>query len=253
VNSELGIPHHPPLEPGSSGKWAILRIPNSEFRIRLWSISVFAILLAILPSVSSAKLAVFVDGRVLKVDDARLEGSEIVLDLKGGGSLRVSAVRVDRVIADEVEEPSAEPEFGEPDCPPTWNDQSLPDHLAFRTAITEASRAADLDPWLVASIVQAESAFDPRAVSRAGASGLMQLMPSAVADHRVRDVFDPEENLRGGTEHLRLMLDRFKSIPLALAAYNAGASTVERYEGIPPYKETRDYVRRVIALFCPEE
>jgi soluble lytic murein transglycosylase-like protein len=81
----------------------------------------------------------------------------------------------------------------------------------------------------------------------------MQLMPAAAAEHEVRDVFDPVENLRGGAEHLRLMLERFESVPLALAAYNAGASTVERYDGIPPYKETREYVRRVLALFCPEE
>jgi len=81
----------------------------------------------------------------------------------------------------------------------------------------------------------------------------MQLMPAAAAEHEVLDVFDPADNLRGGAEHLRTMLDRFKSLPIALAAYNAGATTVERYKGIPPYKETRDYVRRVLALFCPEE
>jgi soluble lytic murein transglycosylase-like protein len=81
----------------------------------------------------------------------------------------------------------------------------------------------------------------------------MQLMPSAAAEHAVADVFEPAENIRGGTEHLRLMLDRFESLPLALAAYNAGASTVKRYDGIPPYKETRNYVRRVLALFCPDE
>jgi soluble lytic murein transglycosylase-like protein len=81
----------------------------------------------------------------------------------------------------------------------------------------------------------------------------MQLMPAAAADHNVGDVFDPADNLRGGAAHLRAMLDRFESLPLALAAYNAGAATVERSNGIPPYKETRDYVRRVLALFCPEE
>ena len=81
----------------------------------------------------------------------------------------------------------------------------------------------------------------------------MQLMPSAAAEHEIRDVFDPVENLHGGAQHLRNMLDRFASLPLALAAYNAGATTVERYDGIPPYKETRNYVRRVLAIFCPEE
>ena len=165
----------------------------------------------------------------------------------------MSAVRVDRVIADEVEESATSSLFGEPECPATWSDIELPEDLPFRDPIQAASRAADLDPWLVASVVQTESVFDPLAVSRAGAAGLMQLMPAAAADHEVLDVFDPVDNLRGGTEHLRSLLDRFSSLPLALAAYNAGATTVERYQGIPPYKETRDYVRRVLALFCPNE
>jgi len=201
----------------------------------------------------SAKLAIFTDGRVLKVEDARLEGSEIVLDLKGGGTLRVSAVRVDRVIADEFEESETNRPLDELDCPASWSDLELPENLPYRNDIASAARATDLDPWLVASVVQTESAFDPRAVSRAGAAGLMQLMPSAAAEHQVHDVFDPAENLRGGAEHLRIMLDRFETLPLALAAYNSGATTVARYKGIPPYKETRDYVRRVLELFCPEE
>jgi soluble lytic murein transglycosylase-like protein len=214
---------------------------------------IFVAIVASTPTVASAKLAVFVDGRVLKVDDARLEGSEIVLDLKGGGTLRVSAVRVDRVIADEVDESVSNPPFGELDCPASWNDLVLPEDLPFRDFIASAARATDLDPWLVASVVRTESAFDPRAVSRAGVAGLMQLMPAAAAEHEVHDVSDPAENLRGGAEHLRIMLDRFESLPLALAAYNSGATTVTRYKGIPPYKETRDYVRRVLALFCPDE
>ena len=249
MNEKLGIPYHPPMEPNDSGGWAAFLIPNSQFLIQL----AIGIVIALMPTVANAKLAVFVDGRVLKVSDARLEGSEIVLDLKGGGTLRVSAVRVDRVIADEVEEPDSTSSFGEPACLATWSEQELPADLAYRDAIVSASRVADLHPWLVASIVQTESAFDPGAVSLAGAAGLMQLMPAAAAEHEVLDVFDPADNLRGGAEHLRTMLDRFKSLPIALAAYNAGATTVERYKGIPPYKETRDYVRRVLALFCPEE
>ncbi len=201
---------------------------------------------------AAAKLAVFVDGRVLKVSDARLDGSEIVLDLPGGGSLRVPAVRIDRVVADEVEG-DADDGIDDPGCPFNWSNEPLPADLPFRESLASAAHAADLHPWLVAVVIQTESAFDPRAVSRAGAAGLMQLMPSAAADHGVDDVFNPAENLRGGTEHLRAMLDRFKSISLALAAYNAGATTVERYDGIPPYKETRNYVRKVLALFCPEE
>ena len=261
-NEELGIPcrllgnphgysgrGEPKIRNPSQSGWATFLIPNSQFLIRL----LIGFFVALMPVVTEAKLAVFVDGRVLKVDDARLEGSEIVLDLMGGGTLRVSAIRVDRVIADEVVESETNSPFGEFDCPVSWSDLDLPKTLPYRDFITSAARASDLDPWLVASVVQTESAFDSQAVSRVGASGLMQLMPAAAAEHEVHDVFDPAENLRGGTEHLRSMLERFDSLPLALAAYNSGATTVARYKGIPPYKETRNYVRKVLALFCPEE
>jgi hypothetical protein len=202
---------------------------------------------------AEARLVVFVDGRVLKVEDARLEGERIVLDLKGGGTLRVSALRVDRVIADEVEVPAPSEFLDDSGCPAAWMDEDLPEETPYRSAIAEAARAADLHPWLVAAVVQTESAFDPNAVSRAGAAGLMQLMPSAAADRAVGDVLDPMENLRGGSAHLRVLLDRFESLTLALAAYNAGATTVDRYSGVPPYRETRSYVRKVLELFCPGE
>jgi soluble lytic murein transglycosylase-like protein len=212
---------------------------------------VVAALFAFTPGAVNAKLAVFVDGRHLKVDDARLEGSRIVLELKGGGVLKVPATRIDRVIADEVEDPVVSTLPGDPPCPSGWTQDALPADLPFREAIADAARSADLHPWLVAAVVQAESGFDPRAMSRAGAAGLMQLMPAAAADRGVSDVFDPVANLRGGAAHLRLMLDRFESLTLALAAYNSGATTVERYQGVPPYRETRDYIRRVLTVFCP--
>ncbi|HPA81575.1 MAG TPA: lytic transglycosylase domain-containing protein [Thermoanaerobaculales bacterium] len=212
--------------------------------VAAWSL---ALLLA--PASGSAKIAVFTDGRILKVEDAYLDGDRIVLELAEGGRLVVAAIRIDRVVADEVED---HPRPVAPvACPAGWADEPLPDWVPFRASIHAAARAANVHPWLLAALVQAESAFDPRAVSRAGATGLTQLMPAAAADHGIEDVFDPDENLRGGAGHLRLMLDRFATLPLALAAYNAGAATVERYEGVPPYRETRDYVRRILAAFCP--
>jgi len=203
------------------------------------------------PAPADAKIAVFIDGRILKVEDAYLEGDTIVLLLRGGGRMEVSAIRIERVVADEVEEPVSGPPFQYGDCTVVWSEAPLPDELPFRDEILSAARNSNLHPWLLASLVRAESAFDPLAVSRAGAKGLTQLMPAAAADHRVTDVFDPEQNLRGGADHLRSLLDRFKELPLALAAYNAGATTVERYEGIPPYRETRGYVRRILEGFCP--
>lgn len=103
-----------------------------------------------------------------------------------------------------------------------------------------------LDPHMVLGVIKAESAFDPNAVSKAGARGLMQLMPGTAADMRVSDVFDPEQNIAGGTQYLAKLLELFDNrIELALAAYNAGPSAVQEHKGIPPYKETRAYVKKV--------
>ena len=202
---------------------------------------------------AQAKLAVFVDGRALKVTDAVLEGDRIRLELPSGGRLIVPATRVDRVVDDEVPEAAPGPPVLAPSCAPYWKNEPLPENTPFRRAIARAARKAGIHPWLLAALVQTESAFDPRALSRAGAAGLTQLMPAAAADHGVRNVWDVAENLRGGAEHLRALLDRFGDLGLALAAYNAGAATVERYHGVPPYRETRSFVRRVLSIFCPPE
>ncbi|GAB4355349.1 MAG: hypothetical protein Kow006_21660 [Gammaproteobacteria bacterium] len=114
--------------------------------------------------------------------------------------------------------------------------------------IRRYATAHRLDPALVKAVIAVESCFDTRAVSRVGARGLMQLMPGTAAELGVRNVFNPEENIRGGVTYLRNMLERFgQNIRLALAAYNAGPSNVERYRGIPPFKETQNYVQRVLA------
>jgi len=104
-----------------------------------------------------------------------------------------------------------------------------------------------ISPLLVAAIIEAESEFNPRAVSRKGARGLMQLMPATASSLSVRNSFDPYENIDGGVRHLRRLLDRFHgNIPLAVAAYNAGEQTVINYHGVPPYRETRRYVAKIL-------
>lgn len=119
--------------------------------------------------------------------------------------------------------------------------------LEIEAHIREVAVHYGLSPLLVAAIIEAESEFNPRAVSRRGARGLMQLMPRTASSLRVEDTFDPYENIEGGVRHLRRLMDRFNGdLPLVLAAYNAGEQAVLVYGGIPPFPETRRYVARVL-------
>ncbi|MGA9585646.1 MAG: lytic transglycosylase domain-containing protein [Terracidiphilus sp.] len=116
--------------------------------------------------------------------------------------------------------------------------------------LAEAGQQHNLDADLLASVVKAESNGDAHAVSRAGARGLMQLMPKTAAEQGVDDSFSPDENVRGGSAYLNDLLVKYHdNISLALAAYNAGPAAVDKYHGIPPYHETRTYIARVIHEF----
>ncbi len=116
-------------------------------------------------------------------------------------------------------------------------------------SIARWSSERRLDPLLVHAVVQVESGFNPRALSNKGAMGLMQLMPDTARELNVTDPWDPEQNVRGGTEYLRRMLERFDhDLEKALAAYNAGPEAVARHSGVPPFAETRDYVQKVLCL-----
>mgnify|MGYP002863359234 FL=1 len=120
----------------------------------------------------------------------------------------------------------------------------------FRQHITSASNQYDVDPALIEAVIQVESGFDPNAVSKKGATGLMQLMPMTAKDYLVVDRFNPRQNIYGGVQHLSKLMTRFGGeLPLVLAAYNAGAGAVERHDGIPPFPETKRYVIKVMTSY----
>lgn len=121
---------------------------------------------------------------------------------------------------------------------------------AFSDVIKATAQVYTIDESLIRAIIHAESAYQPEALSPQGAQGLMQLMPATQKELQIEDIFDPVSNIEGGTRYLaRLMKEFDQNIELAAAAYNAGAGAVHKYGGVPPYKETREYVRRVKILY----
>jgi soluble lytic murein transglycosylase-like protein len=125
----------------------------------------------------------------------------------------------------------------------------LPPEILYEPLVQEAAEYHGVDPDLVRAVVRTESAFDPTAVSTAGAQGLMQLMPALSDELGVKDPFDPRENVFAGVRYLRALLDQHEGDEaLALASYNAGPGTVMRYNGVPPYPETEQYIRNINSL-----
>lgn len=120
----------------------------------------------------------------------------------------------------------------------------------YDSHIDETCRLYGVDPDLVRAVIWVESNYNPRAVSNKGAKGLMQLIPDTGKRFGVKDLFDPEQNITGGVKYLRFLMELFRgNTSLALASYNAGEETVQRYNGIPPYRETRDYVKKISTIY----
>ena len=132
-----------------------------------------------------------------------------------------------------------------PNRPLESNITDLYDHV-----ISEASHTHGVSFSLLKALIKTESDFNPSAVSSAGARGLMQLMPENIKTLKIKNPFDPRENIMGGTQYLKQLIDRFNGkLPLALAAYNAGPGVVEKYQRIPPFKETENFVKQVMKYY----
>jgi soluble lytic murein transglycosylase-like protein len=192
---------------------------------------------------ASAELVFFNTGRSLSVKAHRVEGDSLVLELRGGGEIVCETSIVARFAPDEVPYPEPEAPAPAPAAPVAQAPTSGP----FGDIIDRVSAEQDVPAQLVRAVIQVESAYNVRARSPKGAMGLMQLMPATARQYAVEDPYDPASNIEAGIKHLKSLLQRLP-VALALAAYNAGEATVQRFNGIPPYPETRNYVSRILAL-----
>ncbi len=204
-----------------------------------------------LTSPAEAELVIFTGGGFLKVAGFEVEGERVHLDLESGGRMVVSILRVDRILEDEVGGAEPPPEPAEVIAFELRFDAAQPRPATpYAELIYGAAERHALNPALLAAVVRAESAFDPRAVSHKGAQGLMQLMPATARRFGLSsgEVFEPEKNLDAGARYLSWLADRFDGdLPRVLAGYNAGEGTVARYGGVPPYRETQGFLRRIYA------
>jgi soluble lytic murein transglycosylase-like protein len=189
--------------------------------------------LAALAAGARAEIALLSSGLTLKLESHREQDGLAVLSLKGGGEVRLPPSAVRGYVPDEVVDEVV------------GGSSSDLERLA-----EDAARRYGLPPALVLAVVAVESGFRPAAVSPKGAQGLMQLMPGTAAALGVRDAANPEQNLDGGVRHLEALLRLYGGdLVRALAAYNAGQGAVARHGGVPPYRETRDYVRKVLERY----
>ena len=205
-----------------------------------------------------SELVVFSDGRVVKAAGYEVfePDQELEVRLHGGGSYRVDLALVERIVEDEVE--ISEVVVQEVGSEKVAYDLSYKDDRqplfasAYDAIIRAEAKKNDVDASLVSALIRAESNYQPRAVSRKGARGLMQLMPATAKRLSVRKPFDPASNVSGGVRYLKELLKRYQHRPeLVLAAYNAGERAVETYGGVPPYRETVGYVKKILSWWTP--
>ncbi|HXG56074.1 MAG TPA: lytic transglycosylase domain-containing protein [Vicinamibacterales bacterium] len=199
---------------------------------------------------ASAEIVVLTSSRTLSIKSHRIEGDSIILTLRSGGEVTCDKSLIEKILPDEV--PHPEPTAEEPATVPALVrqmglDPSLLARTPYGEIIASVSEAHGVDPLLVRALIQVESNYRPKAKSHRGAMGLMQLMPATAREYKVRNPYDPKSNIVAGVKHLKGLIDRL-GVVSAIAAYNAGEGAVRKFKGIPPYRETRNYVRRILSI-----
>ena len=212
-----------------------------------WGIPLFTLVLSITAAAPArAELVFFQSGRAMSVRAIRSDGDQLVLQLRSGGDIHCDRNLIVKVEPDEVEYPEDVLQA----LPATlraivFEPPAIPEQ--YRELVTQTAARHGVDARVVNALIQVESAYHSRAVSPKGARGLMQLMPATGRQYGALDLFDPKVNLEAGIQHLKRLLARY-DLPMALAAYNAGEAAVDRFGGIPPFRETQDYVTRILRL-----
>jgi len=216
-------------------------------------IPAFAIAMILSSAVSArAEIVVFSSGRTMSIKGHETRGEQIVMTLRAGGEITAPASLIARIDPDEVPYPEPPPEPvvvpalpAESRLPPPLR----PEQQRYSQLIEKVAAEQGVDARLVHAVIEVESHYQERARSPKGAKGLMQLMPETARQYAVVNPYDPAANIEAGIKHLKSLLERFtQNLPLALAAYNAGLAAVERFGGIPPFQETRDYVSRILKI-----
>lgn len=215
----------------------------------------FALLLGLGALPARAELVILTDGRFLKVAAFEAGAEQAQLTFETGGRMTLPILRIERVIEDEVVPEPDPPEVVAEATPPAPaliplrfdESQKVPDG-PYGPMIYETAKRHSVNPQVVAALIRQESAGNPKARSHKGARGLMQLMPATAQRFGIRKehLYDPRHNLEAGVRYLSWLLEQFPNdLSKVLAAYNAGENAVLRYGGIPPYRETRNYVRKI--------
>lgn len=194
---------------------------------------------------ASAEIVYLSSKKTISIQSHRYEGDSVILTLRGGGEVTCDKSLIEKIVADEV--PYVAPQAAEDEAPETQIDPELLRQTPYGEVIAAVSEAHGVNPMLVRALIQVESNYKAKARSHKGAMGLMQLMPSTARAYKVGNPYDPKANIAAGVKHLKALIDRW-GVDVALAAYNAGEGAVRKFNGIPPYRETRNYVSKILSL-----